>query len=143
MGSFRTGSDDSQPLSEINITPFVDVMLVLLIIFMVAAPLMESGIPIQLPKASTKALPKETEPVILTITKEKKLFFGKTEVLESSLAAKLKLIFEKKDKKEILIRADSELPYGVVAETMAAIKNSGIHKIGLVTDSAIKQKKSN
>jgi len=139
MGGFKTGSDDSQPLSEINITPFVDVMLVLLIIFMVAAPLMESGIPIQLPKASTKALQKESEPVVLTITKERKIFLGKTEVPEASLDTKLKSFFEKKDKKEILIRADTELSYGVVAATMAAVKNSGIHKIGLVTDSVTKK----
>lgn len=143
MGSFKTGSDDSQPLSEINITPFVDVMLVLLIIFMVAAPLMESGIPIQLPKASTKALPKESDPLILTITKEKKIFLGKVEVSENLLGDKLRSLFDKKDKREVLIRADADLPYGVVAATMAAIKNSGIHKIGLVTDSAPKQKKSN
>jgi len=142
MGGFKTGSDDSQPLSEINITPFVDVMLVLLIIFMVAAPLMESGIPIQLPKASSKAISKDSEPVVLTITKEKKIFLGKMEIPEPALIDKLKILFEKKDKKEILIRADADLPYGVVAATMATVKNSGIHKIGLVTDSTPKTKTS-
>lgn len=134
MAGFRTNSDDSQPLSEINITPFVDVMLVLLIIFMVAAPLLESGIPIQLPKANTKSLPKEAEPVVLTITKDKKLFIGKMEISKEGLPLKLKNLFVGRDKSEILIRADSDLPYGVVATTMAVIKNSGIHKIGLVTE---------
>ncbi len=134
MAGFKTGSDESQPLSEINITPFVDVMLVLLIIFMVAAPLMESGIAVQLPKASTKALSKEEDPVVLTLTKEKKLFLGKTEVSEEALIKKLNSIYRDRDKKEILIRADTDLPYGLVASTMALVKNLGIHKIGLVTD---------
>lgn len=141
MAGFRTGSDDSQPLSEINITPFVDVMLVLLIIFMVAAPLMESGIAVQLPKAATKALTKEEDPVVLTITKDKKLFLGKTEFSEEGLSQKLRELYQKRDKKEILIRADADLPYGRVASTMALVKNMGVHKIGLVTDVAPSPKK--
>jgi len=134
MAGFKSSSDDSQPLSEINITPFVDVMLVLLIIFMVAAPLLESGISVQLPKAATKSLPMETDPVVLTITKDKKLFLGKAEISKESLEAKLKDSFKKRDQKEIFIRADKELPYGVVASTMALVKNSGVNKIGLMTD---------
>jgi len=141
MAGFRSSSDESQPLSEINITPFVDVMLVLLIIFMVAAPLMESGIAVQLPKAATKSLPKEEDPVVLTITKDKKLFLGKVEVSEESVAQKLNSLYKGRDKKEVLIRADADLPYGVVASTMAMVKNLGIHKIGLVTDMAGPKKK--
>ncbi|MFM8269995.1 MAG: protein TolR [Pseudomonadota bacterium] len=136
MAGFKTSSDDSQPLSEINITPFVDVMLVLLIIFMVAAPLLESGISVQLPKAATKSIPMESDPVVLTITKEKKLFLGKNEISKDALESKLKDTFKKREQKEILIRADTELAYGVVASTMALVKNSGIHKIGLMTDIA-------
>jgi biopolymer transport protein TolR len=134
MAGFKTSSDDSQPLSEINITPFVDVMLVLLIIFMVAAPLMESGISVQLPKAATKSLPMESDPVVLTITKDKKLFLGKAEISRDSLESKLKETFKKREQKEIFIRADSDLAYGIVASTMALIKNSGVHKIGLMTE---------
>ena len=134
MAGFKTNSEDSQPLSEINITPFVDVMLVLLIIFMVAAPLMESGIPIQLPKASTKAISKDEDSVVLSLTKDKKLFLGKAEVSGAALETKLKELFKNKEKQEILIRADAELSYGVVASTMAIVKNAGIHKIGLMTD---------
>lgn len=136
MAGFKSSSDDSQPLSEINITPFVDVMLVLLIIFMVAAPLLESGISVQLPKAATKSIPMESDPVVLTITKDKRLFLGKAEVSRDSLENKLKEAFKKREQKEIFIRADTEIPYGVVASTMALVKNSGINKIGLMTDIA-------
>ena len=135
MGGFRNSSDDSGPVAEINITPLVDVMLVLLVIFMVTAPLMENGIPIQLPKASAKALPPRSgeAPVVLNITKDAKLYIDKEEVQTSMLASRLTSVFKSKEKKEIYIRADDSLPYGVVAQTMATVKNAGIHKIGLVT----------
>jgi len=135
MAGFKTGSDDSQPLSEINITPFVDVMLVLLIIFMVAAPLMESGIAVQLPKTTAKALPsKKEDPIVVTLKKNQKIYVGKKEVPQDQIVG-----FLLKDKKEgksdeVLVRADSEIPYGNVAKLMALIKNAGIHKIGLVTE---------
>ncbi|NBX91889.1 MAG: biopolymer transporter ExbD [Proteobacteria bacterium] len=140
MASFNSKSDDSAPLSEINITPFVDVMLVLLIIFMVATPLMESGIPIQLPKASAKALPQGEDPIILTLTKDNHIFLGKAEVPSNELEMKIRSVFEKREKQEILIRADSSLPYGSVAAAMASVKNAGINKIGLVTDATEKSK---
>lgn len=129
-------SDDGGPVAEINITPLVDVMLVLLIIFMVATPMMESGIPLQLPKTNAKALPKDESPVILSVTKDSRVFIGKEEVETSKLISHLQNYFKGKSKKEIFIRADQSLPYGVVAQTMALIKNAGIHKIGLVTVSA-------
>ena len=133
MAGFKTSSDDQGPVSEINITPLVDVMLVLLVIFMVTAPLLESGIPIQLPKASSKALPKAESPVTLNLSKDSRIFLEKEEVNLKGLAAKLSSHYQKRDKKEIFIRADETLPYGFVAQTMAAVKNAGIHKIGLVT----------
>ena len=132
MGGFRM-SEDSGPVSEINITPLVDVMLVLLIIFMVATPMMESGIPLQLPKASAKALPKDEMPVVLSISKDTRIYLGKEEVDASRLAQRLQTFFKNNSKKEIFIRADQSLPYGVVAQTMATIKSAGIHRIGLVT----------
>lgn len=131
MASFRR--QDDGPVAEINITPLVDVMLVLLIIFMVAAPMMESGIPLQLPKASAKALPKDEVPVVLSISKDTRVFLGREEIENSRLIPKLQSYFKDKQKKEIFIRADQALPYGVVAQTMAAIKSAGIHRIGLVT----------
>ena len=126
-------SDDGGPVAEINITPLVDVMLVLLIIFMVAAPMMENGIPPQLPKASYKALPKEEAPVVLSIAKDSKIYLGRDEVPANQLISSLKSYFQNKSVKEIFIRSDEALPYGIVAQTMAQIKEAGISRIGLVT----------
>lgn len=128
-------NNDSQgPLSEINITPFVDVMLVLLIIFMITAPLMEAGIPIQLPKTDAKALPKNEEmATTLYLTHESKIFLDKEEVGYRDLKEKIGNYFKTKTKKEIFIKADGTLPYAFVAQVMASIKNAGIQKIGLVT----------
>lgn len=135
MAGFKTGSDESQPLSEINITPFVDVMLVLLIIFMVAAPLMESGIAVKLPKTASKSLPSsKEEPLVITLQKNEKIFVGKKDVRKDQLVTFLIKNNQNKKTDEILVRADSDLPYGSVAEVMAMIKNAGIHKIGLVTE---------
>lgn len=132
MAGFKL-SDDSGPVAEINITPLVDVMLVLLIIFMVAAPMMETGIPLQLPKATAKALPKEESPVVMSIAKDTRIYMGREEVDASKLIPYLQEYFKNRKQREIFIRADQSLPYGVVAQTMALIKNAGIHKIGLVT----------
>lgn len=134
MGAFRNMSDDQGPVAEINITPFVDVTLVLLIIFMVSAPLLESGIPIQLPKASAKALPKSDDlPVTLNLTRDNRIFLNKEELAVPELRAKVALYYKNRPKKEIFIRADGALPYAFVAQAMALVKQAGIHKIGLVT----------
>lgn len=131
--AFKTGSDEQGPVAEINITPFVDVMLVLLVIFMVTAPLMESGIPIQLPKASAKALPKEESPVTLSLTKDSRIFLNNQELPFTDLKKRLQGFYKSRSRKEIFIRADGTLPYAVVAQTMAEVKNAGVDKIGLVT----------
>ena len=133
MAGFQSSADDNSPISEINITPLVDVMLVLLIVFMVAAPMLESGIPIQLPKASSKALLKPEDPVTLHLTKDRRIFLNKTPVKRANLTRVLKNFFKKKQDKAIFVRADGSLPYAVVAKAMATIKSAGIHKIGLVT----------
>lgn len=133
MAGFNTGSNDNGPLSEINITPLVDVMLVLLVIFMVTTPMMESGVPLQLPKASGKALPKSEKPVTVSITKETRVFINKEEVPYSQLKNRLKDYFKTRKRKEVFIRADGELMYAIVAKTMATVKSAGIDRIGLVT----------
>lgn len=133
MAGFKISSDDHGPVSDINITPLVDVMLVLLVIFMVTAPMLESGIPIQLPKASGKALPKSESPVTLNISKDAKLFLEKEEIPFANLNSRLQQFYKTREKQEIYIRADSSLTYGFVAEVMATVKNAGINKIGLVT----------
>ncbi len=130
---FGSQSDNNAPLSEINITPFVDVMLVLLVIFMVTTPMMETGVPLQLPRASAKALPKAEKPVTLSVTKETRVFINKEEIPYSQLKARLKDFFRTRKRKEVFIRADGELPYAVVAKTMATVKAAGIDRIGLVT----------
>src|SRR5471030_2588523 len=95
-----------KPVAEINVTPLVDVMLVLLVIFMVTAPFMENVIPIQLPKAAAKALEKSEAPVTLSLTKETRIFLGRDEVFLSGLEIKLQAFFKTRAKKEIFIRAD-------------------------------------
>ena len=121
-------------MAEINITPFVDVMLVLLIIFMVAAPLLESGIAIQLPKAAAPALPKnEDAPVTLNIMKDSQIYLNKEAVPLNGLKAKLQTFYAKRANKDIYIRAEGSLPYDFVMKTIAVVKSAGISKLGLVT----------
>jgi len=133
MAGFRNSSDDQGPVAEINITPLVDVMLVLLVIFMVTAPLMENGIPVQLPKARANSLTKEDNPVNLILTKDGRIFVNRTEIEAGDLKTRLESVFNNRDNKEIFIRADGTLPYAFVAQTMATVKSAGIYKIGLVT----------
>lgn len=123
-------------MSEINVTPFVDVMLVLLIIFMVAAPLLTVGVEIELPKTTAKALPSEKEqPLTLSITKEKDLFLQDTRVIFSDLIPKLKKIAEQRNDKRIFIRADGENTYSTIMEIMGALNNANFNNISLVTES--------
>ena len=128
-------------MAEINITPLVDVMLVLLVIFMVTAPLMETGIPLQLPNTKAKALARDENPTILSITQDGKTYLGREEVARTALLSRLVAEMSGKAKQEVFIRADGALPYAVVAETMALIKNAGISHIGLVT--SLEDKKKN
>jgi biopolymer transport protein TolR len=122
------------PMSEINVTPMVDVMLVLLVIFMVTAPMMMQGLDVDLPKADAKAINSREEELVLTLTKDGRYMLGKAEIprdrLEDAIATNAKL---KADKK-ILLHADKELEYGEVVRVMAALKNAGVDNVGMVTD---------
>jgi biopolymer transport protein TolR len=122
------------PLSEINVTPLVDVMLVLLIIFMVSAPMMTTGLEIDLPKARAPRMEREDEKLLLTITKERKVFLGEIEVPYESLEAALTTNQRLQDEKELYLEADETVPYGFVAKVMALVRRGGIEKVGLVTD---------
>jgi biopolymer transport protein TolR len=122
------------PLSEINVTPLVDVMLVLLIIFMVSAPMMTTGLEIDLPKTRAPRMEKEDEKLLLSITKEQKVFLGETEVPYAQLEAALTTNERLQRDKEIYIEADETVPYGFVAKVMALVRRGGIEKVGLVTD---------
>jgi len=121
-------------LSEINVTPFVDVMLVLLIIFMVTAPMFRHGLDVNLPKASVRPMEIGDEQLILTITKDRKIFIHKNEIDLKDLRFKLQKFYEGKPEKEIFLRADKEVSYGFIVKVMAEIKNAGIEKLGMIAE---------
>jgi biopolymer transport protein TolR len=123
-----------QPLSEINVTPFVDVMLVLLIIFMVTAPMMQQGIDVDLPETTTQPLRVRDEPLILTVQKNGKYFLARKEIPEAELRAKLEAIFAGQDRKEIFLRADRDTAYKWVVTALAAAREAGATKLGMVTE---------
>jgi biopolymer transport protein TolR len=118
-----------QALSEINVTPFVDVMLVLLIIFMVTAPLLQQGIDINLPQAKGKEM-SPTERIIITIKKDGKMYLDKTAVNMKTLIAKL----SKRSNKEVFLKADKSVPYGAVVTVMGELREIGIERLGMVTE---------
>ena len=120
-------------MSEINVTPLVDVMLVLLIIFMVAAPMMTQGVEVNLPKTASKNIKTREDPLILTVNKKREIFLEKHLIELDSLEIKVKKIFENRKNKEVLLRADSEVPYGFVIKVIAGVKGAGIDKLGMVT----------
>ena len=122
-------------MSEINITPFVDVMLVLLIIFMVAAPLLTVGVPVELPKTAASALPAEQEePLTVTITAEGGVQIMTTETPRGELIPKLRAVAAEREGDRVFLRADGAVPYSAVMEIMGALNAGGFSNIGLVTD---------
>lgn len=125
----------STAMSEINVTPFVDVMLVLMIIFMVAAPMLTVGVPIELPKTAATALPTEQEePLTITMTAEGLLMIQTQEVAEGELIPKLQAVAAERTSDKIFLRADGAIPYSRVAQVMGALNAGGFRNIGLVTD---------
>lgn len=130
--------DHRRAMSEINVTPLVDVMLVLLVIFMVTAPMMQSGVQVNLPKADTKAMTPAEETVVVTVDKSGKVFINKDEVPPAELRNKLVALFATRAKKEVFLKADSAVPYGDVVRAMADIKGAGIERLGMVTEPAQK-----
>lgn len=121
-------------MSEINVTPLVDVMLVLLIIFMVTAPMLMQGVEVNLPQTTTKNIKTKEEPLMLTVNKEKEIFIEKHRITLDNLEIKIQKIFENRRDKEILLRADKEVPYGFVIKVIAKVKQAGIDKLGMVTE---------
>jgi biopolymer transport protein TolR len=121
-------------LSDINVTPFVDVMLVLLIIFMVTAPMMMQGVEVNLPETTARHIKTKDEPLILTVTKKKEIFLENHRFELKDLEEKVKKIFENRRDKEILLRADKDISYGFVMKVIAGIKRAGIDKLGMVTE---------
>lgn len=130
----NSGGNNRRFMSEINVTPLVDVMLVLLIIFMVAAPMMTQGVDINLPKTTSKNIKTSDEPLMLTVNKKKEIFLENHAVELDRLELKIKKIFENRREKEVLLRADKDVPYGFIIDVMARVKNAGISKLGMVTE---------
>jgi len=120
-------------VSGINVTPLVDVVLVLLIIFMVTAPMMNLGMDVDLPESHATAIPTKQERLVITINKEKKIFINDYEVTLASLGTKLRGIYQNRPQKGVFLRADKSLPYGLVVNVMSIIKEAGIYKLGMIT----------
>ncbi len=133
MGMSGGGGKGRATLSEINITPLVDVMLVLLIMFMVTTPLMQQGIDVDLPRTSASGVEMNEEPFVLVISADQKMTIAKQKVAMGDLRAKLKAIFETKKNKAVYIQADRKVDYGFVAEAMAEVRAAGIFNISLIT----------
>lgn len=129
-----TGDDKNQLMSDINVTPFVDVMLVLLIIFMVTAPMMSQGVSVSLPEATSKPLPSETDQLILTINKDNQIFINDFQVTLDFLQEKLSKIIESRQNRDVYLRADKNISYGMVVRVMSEIKEAGVEKLGMVTE---------
>ncbi len=125
----------AQPMAEINVTPFVDVMLVLLIIFMVAAPLLTVGVPVELPKTAASALPGDNEePLTVTLTADGRVQIQTTDVLRGELIGKLRAIAAERTSDRVFLRADGTIPYAQVMQVMGALNAGGFSNVGLVTD---------
>lgn len=121
-------------MSEINVTPFVDVMLVLLIIFMVTAPMMIEGVAVDLPQTKAKSVKTSEDPLILTVTKEGGIFLERTEIKPEDLENKIRSIMKYREDNEILLKGDKDALHGFVVQVMAGIKRAGVDKLGIVTE---------
>ncbi len=120
-------------LSEINVTPMVDVFLVLLIIFMVTAPLLQQGIDVQLPRETSKPLKTEQQPIVVTITKKRRIYLNRKRVTLEGLERQLRLVARARPDEVVFLRADRKVAYGAVIEAMAAVRRAGIERLGMVT----------
>ncbi len=134
-GGRRGRARKHAPMSEINVTPFVDVMLVLLIVFMVTAPLLTAGVPLELPESKGQQLQTNKEPLTISVDKQGRVFIGETEVKLDELAPKLKAIAKGGFDEQIFIRGDKGVEYGTVMRVMSRIKLGGFNKVSLITES--------
>ena len=140
MGPIGNNKGKRSFVAEINVTPLVDVMLVLLIIFMVTAPMMTQGLEVDLPEATTKSLKQMEEPLVVTIKKEGDVYLKKDKMTSAELQQQLKGMAPEQKKEGIYLRADKNVPYGVVTSAMADIHQAGFDKIGMITVPAEKDK---
>jgi biopolymer transport protein TolR len=134
MRSVKKRNSGTRLLAEINVTPLVDVVLVLLIIFMVTAPMLQMGIDVNLPRVKSKSIDVTEEKLILTINGGKEIFINKNKTSISDLGAKLESIFANRIDREVFMRADKNVPYGFVVEVMSAVRKAGVDKLGMITE---------
>jgi biopolymer transport protein TolR len=132
--AFSSGGGGKAPVADINVTPLVDVMLVLLIIFMVSAPMMNTGVDVDLPAAQAPQVEISEEKLLLTVTKDQKVYLGHDEVPYEKLEATLLANERMQREKELYVQSDETVPYGFVVKVIAIVKKAGISKLGLVTD---------
>lgn len=130
----NAGSGQDRLMSEINVTPLVDVMLVLLIIFMVTAPMMSQGLDVTLPQASADAVETETEQLVITLTKDSRVFINNVQVTPVDFKEKLLTILQGDLSREVFLKADKDVPYGQVVYLMSEIRQAGIEKLGMITE---------
>ena len=131
---FNLRSSKKEPISEINVTPFVDVMLVLLIIFMVTAPLLTVGVQVDLPESSADTLPEETEPLTLTINSKGEIFIQESKVEYEKIIAKILAVSNNRTDTRIFVRGDKTINYGRVLEIMGLLSGSGFTKVALISE---------
>jgi len=132
--AFKLRRSAKEPISEINVTPFVDVMLVLLIIFMVTAPLLTVGVQVDLPETSADTLPEETEPLTLTINAKGEIFIQETKVEFEKIIAKIMAVSNNRTDTRIFVRGDKNINYGRVLEIMGMLSGSGFTKVALISE---------
>ncbi len=135
-----SGGKHTELMSEINVTPLVDVMLVLLIIFMVTAPMMIQGLNVDLPEATAKPLDSEKEHLVITINKGQEVYINDFQVSVESLRDKLEKILQGRTDRDVYLKADKSIPYGIVVQVMAEIKSAGVDQLGMITDPTIIEK---
>ncbi|UCD33997.1 MAG: protein TolR [Desulfobacterales bacterium] len=135
------GGNSDRLMSDINVTPFVDVMLVLLVIFMVTAPMMMQGVDVALPETTSQQLPSSKEHLIITINNKNQIFINDYQITIGFLQEKLRKILAGREQREVYLRADKNISYGVVVNVMSEIKGAGVEKLGMVTEPADLKKK--
>ncbi len=128
-----SGKQSRTTLSDINVTPLVDVMLVLLIIFMITAPMLQQGMDVNLPVASGTPQPQDETQIVLTITRKGEVYLNQTSYTLDALRPKLQALYRTRRNRDILLRADAEVPYGTVVRVMDEVKKAGILKLGMIT----------
>lgn len=133
MAMDASSQRDTTTIAQINVTPLVDVMLVLLVIFMVTAPIIQQGVQVNLPQAKAAAIPGTEEPLIVTVAKNGKVYLNDNPMTLTELGAKLRAIRKLQSDKQVYLRADQDVRYGVVMKTIAEVKQAGIERLGMVT----------